>query len=153
MSNALKGLAIALSILSFFCLMSRIDFIVHETLYHYGLQFSYKWANEYWEAYTATFIAFSVIIGIVYWFGSNKTVKDLRISLGLVVTVNILMIGGLQDIMFYVFWNGGLPPNDVIWWWVPWSHLLGMWNSSMQIVFTAFTLLVTVFLWTKLFGK
>jgi len=132
--------------------MSRIDFIVHGTLYRYGLRFSYEWANEYWFTYSATFIAFSGIIGLMYWLGSSKTVKDLKISVGLVVTVNILMIGGLQDVLFYVLWCGGLPANDVVWWWIPWSHFFGTWNSLMQIILTSFTFSTTAFLWIIILG-
>ena len=29
-------------------LLTRVDLIVHGTLYSYGLQFSYDWANPYW---------------------------------------------------------------------------------------------------------
>ena len=53
----------------------------------------------------------------MYWLGSNRTLKDLKISLGLFATVNILMIGGLQDLMFFTFWTNGLPPDNVVWWW------------------------------------
>lgn len=143
----------ALSVLSFFCLMSRIDFIVHRTLYHYGLKFSYEWANEYWITYTATFILFSVVMGLMYWLSSNKTAKDLKISFGLIVTINLLMIGGLQDVMFYVLWAGGLPPNNVTWWWVPWARLFGIWNSLTQVILTVFASSITAFLWINIFRK
>ncbi|MFQ6068628.1 MAG: hypothetical protein ACE5KD_03695 [Candidatus Bathyarchaeia archaeon] len=153
MPSALKGFAVALSIFTFFCLMSRIDFIVHGTLYRHGLQFSYEWANEYWAIYTAIFVVFSVIIGVIYWLGSNKSVEDLKFSIALIATVNILMIGGLQDIMVYVFWAGGLPPNNVVWWWVPWNYLLGTWNSFMQIILATLTVFLTVFLWIRMLRK
>jgi hypothetical protein len=133
--------------------MSKIDFIVHETLYHHGLQFSYEWAIDYWVVYNVTFVAFSIIISLMYWLGSTKTVRDLKFSLALLATVNILMIGGLQDIMFYVFWAGGLPPNDVVWWWTPWSYLLGTWTSLTQIIFTTLTLFTTIFLWIHMIAK
>jgi len=150
MSDASKGVAVAFSIFLFFCLMSRIDFIIHETLYNYGLQFSYDWAADYWVIYTATFVAFSIIISLMYWLGSNKSVGDLKFSLTLLATVNILMIGGLQDIMFFVFWAGGLPPNDVVWWWIPWSGLFGTWTSLMQIIFSALALSATIILWIRI---
>jgi len=153
MSNISKGFAAVLSIFSFFCLMSKLDSIVHGTLYHYGLRFSFEWANEYWVTYTAIFIAFSLIIGLFYWLGSNRTVDDLKISIALVATVNILMMGGLADIIFFIFWGGGLPPNDITWWWVPWNSLFGVWNSSMQIIFVIAALSITTFLWIRMIEK
>lgn len=147
MSDILKGVAVAFSFFLFFSLMSRIDFLVHGTLYHHGLQFSYDWAIDYWIIYTATFVVFSIIVSLMYWLGSSKTVKDFKFSLALLATVNLLMIGGVQDIMFYVFWSGGLPPNNVIWWWAPWSYLLGTWTSLMQIAFTSLMLCAAISLW------
>ena len=133
--------------------MSRIDSIVHGVLYHYGLQFSYEWANDYWVTYNATFIAFSIILGLMYWLGSNKTAKNLKFSFGLAVTVILLLIGGLQDIMFFVFWDGGLPPNDVIWWWAPGHYLFGTWTSLMQLAFSIATLSIITLLWVRILGK
>ncbi len=150
MPNTLKGFAVAVSIFSFFCLMSRIDFIVNNILYGYGLQFSYVWANEYWTTYTCTFIAFSLAIGLVFWLSSGKTIRDLEISIGLIATVNLLMIGGLADIMFYIFWSGGLPPNGVNWWWISWSHVFGIWTSSMQIHLFIMVLSIVLVLWTRI---
>ena len=150
MRPVLKGLGVALSIFLYFCLLSRIDFIVHGDLYHYGLQFSYEWANAYWITYFVVYAYFSLVIAFIYWLASNKTRKDLKISLGLVATVNLLLIGGLADIIFFSFWAGGLPPDNVVWWWTPWYHIFGVWTSSMQIVLMILMSLVVVFMWARI---
>jgi hypothetical protein len=124
-----------------------MDYIVHGILYRYGLQFSYEWANEYWIIYTSLFIFCSIVMALMYWLGSNKTSKDRKISTGLFATIIILMIGGLQDVLFYVFWGNGLPPDNIVWWWTSWSHYFGTWNSSMQVALTVLTCSVTVPLW------
>jgi hypothetical protein len=153
MPSVPKSISIAASIFAFFGLMSRMDSIVHGTLYRYGLQFSYEWANEYWATYGAIFMVFSTAIGLMYWLSSSKSGRDLRFSLGLVITVNILWIGGLADIMFYVFWGGGLPSNDINWWWIPWSHVFGTWTSSMQILTLILALGFTAFSWILILKK
>jgi len=150
MRPAVKGLGVALSIFLYFCLLSRIDFIVHGYLYHYGLQFSYEWANEYWITYFAAYAYFSIVIGFIYWSASNRTRKDLKVSLGLTTTVNLLQIGGLADIMFFGLWAGGLPPDNVEWWWMPWYQIFGVWTSSMQIVLTVLMSLAVVFMWVRI---
>jgi len=150
MRPALKGLGMALSIFLYFCLLSRIDFIVHGDLYHYGLEFSYEWANEYWITYFAAYAYFSVVIGFIYWSASNRTRKDLEISIGLTTTVNLLLIGGLADITFFSLWAGGLPPDNVMWWWVPWCKIFGVWTSSMQMVLMALMSLIVVFMWIRI---
>ena len=153
MRTVLKGLGVILSIFVYFCLMSRIDFIVHQDLYNYGLQFSYEWANEYWIAYFASYAYFSIVIGFINWLASNRTRKDLKVSLGLIATVNLLLIGGLADIIFFSLWAGGLPPDSVMWWWVPWYQIFGVWTSSMQIVLMAFMSLIVAFMWTKILSS
>ncbi|MGD6932631.1 MAG: hypothetical protein ACQCN5_00305 [Candidatus Bathyarchaeia archaeon] len=126
-------------ILVFYVLMSRIDFIIHNTLYNYGLRFSYEWANTYWLTYNLIFIAFGFTLSIAYWAASNKTKKDLKLSLALMGTITLLTIGGLQDILFFVLWNGGLPQSSVVWWWMPWTSIVGTWNSIAQIALTTTT--------------
>ncbi|MFQ5999151.1 MAG: hypothetical protein ACE5J6_00095 [Candidatus Bathyarchaeia archaeon] len=150
MRTVLKGLGVALSIFLYFCLLSRIDFIVHGDLYHYGLQFSCEWANEYWITYFVAYAYFSIVIGFMYWLASNRTRKDLKVSLGLIATVNLLLIGGLADIIFFGLWAGGLPPDSIVWWWVPWYQIFGVWTSSIQIVLMVFMSLVVVFMWIKI---
>jgi hypothetical protein len=145
-----KGIGVALSIFLYFCLLSRIDFIVHRHLYNYGLQFSYEWANEYWITYFASYAYFSIVIGVIYWLASNRTRNDLKVSAGLATTVNLLQIGGLADIIFFSLWAGGLPPDSTIWWWVPWYQIFGVWTSSMQIALMTLMSLVTVFMWIRL---
>lgn len=132
-------------ILLFFTLMSRIDYIVHATLYQYGLQFSYAWANSYWFTYNALFVLFAVMAGLTYWLASNKTMRDLKLSFALLGTIMFLALGGLQDILYFTLWGGGLPPTSVVWWWVPWNNILGTWNSSMQISFTIIMSFASIF--------
>lgn len=150
MRPVLKGVGVTLSIFLYFCLLSRIDFIVHGDLYHYGLQFSYEWANEYWITYFTSYAYFSIVIGFVYWLASNRTRKDLKVSVGLIATVNLLLIGGLADIMFFSLWAGGLPPDNFMWWWVPWYQIFGVWTSSMQINLMAFISLIVASMWIKI---
>jgi hypothetical protein len=153
MPDTLKGAAVALLIFLYFGLMSRIDFIVNSTLYEHGLQFSYAWALDYWTVYTAVFVLFSATISMMYWLGSSKTARDLKLALGILVTVVVLMLSGLQDVMFFVLWKGGLPPNNVVWWWVPWVHIFGTWTSLTQIVATTTTLVALAAVWVTVYTK
>jgi len=133
----------------FFSLMSRIDFIIHNKLYHYGLQFSYQWANEYWIVYCATFFTFSFLIGFVYWLGSNKNRQNKKTAIALATSISLLFIGGTADLMVFVLWVGSLPPENVMWWWAPWYYIFGVWTTSMQLAFTAIISMSIVLLWVK----
>ena len=142
-----KAILLAGLVFLFFLLMSRIDYIVNGTLYSYGLKFSYRWANEYWITYNLVFVVFSAMVAFTYYVGSNKSVRDLKISSALFATVCLLALGGLQDVLFFVLWGGGLPANSVVWWWMPWVSVVGTWNSLMQVAFVALTACVSASMW------
>ena len=113
--------------------MSRIDFIINSVLYNYDLEFSYNWANEYWLTYGFTFIVFSGMASYVYWLGSRKTAHDKKVVVALLVTINLLALCGLQDILYFSIWAGGLPVNSIVWWWSLWKNIFGTWNSLLQL--------------------
>jgi hypothetical protein len=140
-------------ILLFFFLMSRVDFIVNSTLYKYGLTFSYDWANAYWIAFDALFAAFSAMAAYVYWFGSSKTKCDKKIVVALLVTINALALGGLEDVLYFTFWGGGLPADNVVWWWSQWHGIFGTWNSTMQVELIVGTIGFSVVAWVLAFHQ
>jgi hypothetical protein len=132
-----KWLLLCFLVFLFFIFMSGLDFVVHRVLYGYGLRFSYDWAVGYWVVYGCVFFVFSVVVGFVYWIGSDKRKRDVKVSLGLSLSVFLLFLGGLQDVVWFVFWSGGLPGDIVVWWWMPWFEVFGSWNSSLQLCLLA----------------
>jgi len=127
--------------------MSRIDFIVHSTLYEYGLIFSYEWANHYWLVYGLVFASFASAVAFVYYYASEKTFRNKKIALALFTSINVLSLCGLQDVLFYVLWTGSLPPETLVWWWSLWTLVFGTWNSQMQLALTGFACMVTLLCW------
>jgi len=148
-----KAILFAILVLSFFCLMSRMDFVVNSTLYSYGLRFSYSWAEGYWVTYNAIFVVFALTMSCAYWLGSHRTRRDTRFSIAILVTIVLLTIGGLQDVMFFALWSNGLPPSNVIWWWSPLTVLIGTWNSTLQIGFTTLMAGASVCTWIMAMKK
>ena len=53
-------------------LLRKIDGIVHETLYSYGLRFDYGWAQPYWFLLSFAFVslAFPMVLGGIVLFSS-----------------------------------------------------------------------------------
>jgi hypothetical protein len=142
-----KGFALCFLIFMFFVLMSGLDFVVHRVLYGYGLRFSFDWAVFYWNVYSGVFFAFGVAAGFVYWLGSGRSRKDVKVGLGLFLSVCLLFFGGLADVFWFVFWGGGLPSNDVVWWWSPWYRIFGCWNSFAQLTLLFGVFVVVVLFW------
>ena len=143
----MKFVPFAIFVFSFFLFMSRIDFIVNSVLYNYGLVFSYNWANTYWLTYNFTFFVFSAMAAFVYWLSSRNTSSDNRVVVALLVTINLLALGGLQDILYFLIWDGGLPANNVVWWWSQWKGAFGTWNTLLQLELMIGMLGVSILAW------
>jgi hypothetical protein len=133
--------------------MSGLDFIVHGTLYGYGLRFSYDWAVNYWNVYGCVFFVFSVAVGFVYWLGSDRSRKDVKIGFGLFLSVYLLFLGGLADVLWFVLWSGGLPSGDVVWWWMPWFKVFGFWNSYAQLCLLGVAFVIVGLFWIWILGS
>ena len=142
-----KVLALSLIVFLFFLLMARIDFIVNQVLYNYGLHFSYEWANAYWLAFDSAFAVFAAAAGLVSWFCSQRTCVDKRVAVALFVSINMLAVGGLEDLLYFSLWSGGLPSNGVVWWWSHWTGIFGTWNSVMQLQLLSLMTGLSVLVW------
>lgn len=110
-----RGFVLCFLVFLFFVFMSGLDFVVHRVLYGYGLRFSYDWAVFYWGLYGSVFFVFSVVLGVIYWLGSGRSWKGVKVGFGLFLSVCLLFLGGLQDVLWFVFWGGGLPGFGVVW--------------------------------------
>jgi hypothetical protein len=150
---ASKGLALCFLIFLFFVFMSGLDFVVHRVLYSYGLRFSYDWAVFYWDIYGCVFLIFGVVVGFVYWLGSDRRWKAVKVSVCLFLSVYLLFLGGLADVFWFVLWGGGLPSGDVLWWWMPWFRIFGFWNSFAQLCLLSVVFTVVGLFWIWILGS
>lgn len=98
--------------------LSRLDFLVHSTLYDYGLIFSYSWANEYWILYALAYQL--VIIPLSLWTR----------NLYLFLVTEGFVLSATQDLIFFGLWEGWFPSGD--WTWMPQYNLFGGWTTANQ---------------------
>jgi hypothetical protein len=143
----LRGLVLCVLVFLFFVFMAGLDFVVHRVLYGFGLCFSFGWAVFYWWVFGCVFFVFSGVVGFVYWFGSGRRRRDVVVGFCLFLSVLLLFVGGLEDVLWFVLWGGGLPGGDVVWWWVPWFGVFGFWNSGLQLVLLGFVGVVVGLVW------
>ena len=129
----LRAFVLCSLVFLFFVFMAGLDFVVNRVLYGYGLCFSFGWAGFYWSVFGCCFVVFGGMVGFSYWLGSQKKHTNLKVGVGLFLSVCLLFLGGLQDVLWFVLWGGGLPCADVVWWWMPWCGLFGFWNSACQL--------------------
>ena len=113
-SKATLALLASLSILevSFFLFISKIDGIVSGDLYNYGLQYSYEWAGQYWNAVSsfqfATLVSTILIIIALSSFLAyrNKRSSVLKkvcyLTIAFVIILNIFNIYFLENIDYII---------------------------------------------------
>jgi hypothetical protein len=142
-----RGLGLGVLVFLFFVFMSGLDFVVHRVLYGYGLRFSFDWAVFYWVVFGCVFVVFGGVVGFVYWLGSGRGWRSVRVGVCLCLSVCLLFCGGLEDVLWFVCWGGGLPGGDVVWWWVPWFWVFGFWNSVLQLVLLGGVFVVVCVFW------
>ena len=104
--------------------LTRIDFLVHSTLYDYGLIFSYSWAVEYWYLYAILYQL--VIVPLSLWTR----------NLYFFFAAQAFVLSATQDLFFFGLWCGSFPPETVNWWWMPTYRIFGFWSTSTQFVFS-----------------
>lgn len=103
-------------------ILTKLDFLVNETLYEYGLQFSYGWYQEYVLQYA---LIYQLILLLLYlWTQDWKSIFVLE---GFVLSSG-------QDLIFFIVWNRGFPQGQ--WTWTIFHQVFGFWNTNTQILLT-----------------
>jgi hypothetical protein len=101
-------------------LFTRVDFLVNESLYHYGLHFNENWYAEYTNLY-ALYYQFLILSLLVY-------TRNLK----LLVFMEVFVLTSTQDMVYFGLWQGAFPKID--WWWTPFYRIFGSWTTTQQIL-------------------
>ena len=143
----MERVSLVFFIILFYIFISGIDFIVHGVLYSYGLTFSYEWAMPYWILLAIVIFVFAIATGIAYWSGSDKSGIDKIEAICIISSISLLNIGGLLDILVYIFWQRMIPPNNLVWWWSPWYYVFGFWDFGLQLLFFTTICIIILLIW------
>lgn len=145
-----KNLFLATTLLTFLS-MTGIDFLVHFTLYHYGLRFSEGWAEPYWSVLTLSFLSISLLSSATYLMSGGG---ERRIAILIFLTIFGLFQAGLVDIMWILLW-AAFSFEDLyilknVWWWSPYYRFFSIeWRVEHQILLLAVTTLLLSLAWIK----
>jgi hypothetical protein len=126
--SAIKKEAIALT--AFSCLVliyTRLDYLVNDELYFYGLKFSGNW-----------FVTNQIVYILLYQSGI-LTLQLYHKNLKLTLFLEAFVVTSTQDLVFFGLWNHGVFPVAQ-WTWTTYYALIGFWNTNTQILasFTVF---------------
>lgn len=132
------------SMLTLVLTRTGLDFIVHHDLEFYGLEFSYDWAQSYWDMMFLENLATGFMAFCVYMLNRPATKKNLTTGLLVAATFCLLVLN--LDVLWFVI-GGSFPAEDVVWWWM-WPSDYGVtWTTSSQIIFTVALNVSVALLW------
>jgi hypothetical protein len=107
-----------------FCLavlsLTRLDFLVNNILYRFGLTFSGAWHQEYSILY---FLAYQLLI-----FTRLAYTRNLK----LFMLFQVFVLTSTQDLVYFGLWQGSFPAHE--WVWTAEYKLFGFWNTASQLL-------------------
>ena len=111
----------AIGIFSFSILMlTRLDFLVNNIFYSFGLIFSEEWYQEYTILY---FLAYQLVVIVILAYTRN---------LKLFFFFKVFVLTSTQDLIYFGLWQGGFPTHE--WIWMIQYRILGFWNTTTQFL-------------------
>ena len=138
-------------------LVTGIDYIVHNWLYKWGLQFDYSWAYPYWILLSLVFISLGIVGATAYsidrkrYFKKTQKIKLFAVA----VTIMAEYFGGFLDTLWFSM--HAIAGQGINWtqnWrWSLFSVIFGHWNLQMNIVLNIITGLLLMILWYKVKDK
>ena len=114
---------VAFGIFSFsVLLLTRLDFLINNILYTFGLTFSEGWYQEYAILY---FLAYQLVVFILLAYTRN---------LKLFAFFQVFVLTSTQDLVYFGIWEGSFPAHE--WVWMVYYRIFGFWNTASQILFS-----------------
>jgi hypothetical protein len=113
-----------LAAIGIFCLavlsLTRLDFLVNNVLYSFGLTFSEAWHQEYSILY---FLVYQLLIFTLLVYTRN---------LKLFLFFQVFVLTSTQDLVYFGLWQGSFPVHQ--WVWTAEYKLFGFWNTANQLL-------------------
>jgi hypothetical protein len=118
---------VAIGIFSFsVLLLTRLDFIINNVLYNFGLNFSQAWHQEYSLLY---FLTYQLVIFTLLAY--TKILK-------LFTLFQFFILTSTHDLVYFGLWQGSFPSHE--WTWMPYYSIFGFWDTTNQILLSASSL-------------
>lgn len=127
MATALKRTIISIILFSAsVLLLTRLDFLINNELYGFGLQFSQEWYSSY-----------SVLLSLTYQLGILLIVLITRSFVFLAMS-EAFVLSNTPDLIYFGLWQRSFPNGN--WTWMGYYHTFGVYTTQTQIVLTTFAL-------------
>lgn len=111
----------AIGIFSFsVLLLTRLDFLINNIFYRFGLIFSEGWYQEYTILY---FLAYQLVILVLLAYTRK---------LNLFLFFEVFVLTSTQDLVYFILWQGSFPAHESVW--MVQYRIFGFWNTTTQLL-------------------
>jgi hypothetical protein len=110
-------------------LLTKLDFLINNVLYGFGLTFSEGWYTEYQILYA---LAYQLIVFVLYAYTRN---------LKLLVFFEVFVLTSSQDLVYFGLWETNFPATA--WTWIIHYRIFGFWNTTNQVLLSVTCLAFT----------
>ena len=97
-------------------LLTRLDYLINNTLYSFGLNYSEAWHQEYGVIY---FLAYQLVIFTLLAYTKN---------LKLFMFFQAFVLTSTHDLVYFGLWEGSFPARE--WIWMTQYRIFGFWNTA-----------------------
>ncbi len=109
---------------------TMLDFVGNKIMYEHGLIFSYAWFIPWAIGLHVTVGGSSISNAIIYWWARGKTLRSRYTAFMIGLTGYWQLISGNEDFIWFLVFDGGIPPLNQVWWWMPQNWIVQWLNPS-----------------------
>lgn len=136
---------------------TMMDFIANKIMFNHGLEFSWDWFIPWGIALNLTVIGSSTSNALIYWAGRKLTLRRRVTAILIWMTGYWQIVSANEDMIWFIVFDGGFPPLDQVWWWMPqhwvvqWLNPAWEWTTLCMALWCIVMNLILVGLWVYWF--
>jgi uncharacterized BrkB/YihY/UPF0761 family membrane protein len=149
MSTKNKVLILLFLIFLVFIVLAKVDYSIEGYGGYYPPQnvVQYHW---FWQ-WTVGIPLMALAFTAAFWAGAPKTPRNRNIAVGIFLTTVFLIVGQLEDFLYFTVNSLPFPTGDWTWIWL--YNVFGTWTTVMHFEWLAFWILLTCGMWTLILKK
>ena len=132
---------------------TMLDFIGNRVMFEHGLVFSWAWFIPWAIGLHITVGGTSVSNAIIYWWARGQTKRSRYTAFMIGLTSYWQLISGNEDLIWFAVFDGGIPPLNKIWWWMPqdfivqWINPAWRWTTLHELIWIIVFNVILIGLW------
>lgn len=124
------------------CIYSIVDWYVMAGYFGWGSEGEIL--PRYWIWMNVTILMFAVVSAVAFWAGAPMGKQTTQIVYGILISGVVLLISGLEDVMYFLINEGKLPADNKQWTWMAQYRAWGFWNTKTHLIWMSVWLFIVL---------